>query len=175
MPSAVQECPRYAVRFGERDEMIFYHFTALYNLDHPEDGRTILKEGLKSNRKKGMPPLDAVWFTTEADPEFMFAREDGTLNPDWKKDCARIKVVIPSTDKRLMKWETWLREQSFVLFNGRVFLPSEMINAIYAHNLMGYKFCYVYFGSIPPSEFRGVEYADPQMRAETETELLGHG
>ena len=105
----------------------------------------------------------------------MFAREDGTLNPDWKKDCARIKVVIPSTDKRLMKWETWLREQSFVSFNDRIFLPSEMINAIYAHKLMGYKFCYVYFGSIPPSEFRGVEYADPQMRAETETELLGHG
>jgi hypothetical protein len=40
---------------------------------------------------------------------------------------------------------------------------------------MGYKFYYVYFGSIPPSEFRVVEYADPQMRAETETELLGHG
>jgi hypothetical protein len=60
-----------------RDEMILYHFTDFYNLDHPEDGRTILKEGLKPNGKKGMPPLDAVWFTTQADPEFMFAREDG--------------------------------------------------------------------------------------------------
>jgi hypothetical protein len=158
-----------------KGEMILYHFTALHNLDHPEDGRTILKEGLKPNGKKGMPPLDAVWFTTQADPELMFAKEDGTLDAGWKKHNARIKVVIPSSDKRLVKWETWLREQSFVLFNGRVFLPSEMINAIYAHNLMGYKFYYVYFGSIPPSEFRVVEYADPQMRAETETELLGHG
>jgi len=43
--------------------MILYHFTEFYNLDHPEDGRTILKEGLKPNGKKGMPPLDAVWFT----------------------------------------------------------------------------------------------------------------
>jgi hypothetical protein len=90
--------------------MILYHFTELYNLDHPEDGRTILKEGLKPNGKKGMPALDAVWFTTEADPEFMFAGDEGKLNPDWKKDCARIKVVIPSTDDRLMKWETWLRQ-----------------------------------------------------------------
>jgi hypothetical protein len=161
IPPAAQECLRYAVRFGERDEMILYHFTAFYNLDHPEDGRTILKEGLKPNGKKGMPPLDAVWFTTQADPEFMFAKEDGTLDADWKKHNARIKVVIPSTDKRLMKWETWLREQSFVSFNDRIFLPSEMINAIYAHNLMGYKFYYVYFGSIPPSEFRVVEYEWP--------------
>jgi hypothetical protein len=151
--------------------MILYHFTDFYNLDHPEDGRTILKEGLKPNGKKGMPPLDAVWFTTQADPEFMFAREDGTLDTDWKKHNTRIKVVIPSTDKQLMKWETWLRKQSVVLFDGRVFLPSELINTIYAHNLMGYKFYYVYFGSIPPSKFRVIECADPQMRAETEAEL----
>jgi len=48
--------------------MILHHFTELYNLDHPEDGRTILKEGLKRNGKKGTPPLDAVWLITEADP-----------------------------------------------------------------------------------------------------------
>jgi len=148
--------------------MIFYHFTELYNLDHPEDGRTILKEGLKPNGKKGMPPLDAVWFTTEADPEFMFAGDDGKLDPNWKRDCARIKVVIPSTDKRLMKWETWLQQQSLVSLDGRLFHPSEMINAIYAHNLMSYKFYYVYFGSIPSSEFRLVDHADPQRRAESE-------
>ena len=65
--------------------MILYHFTSFYNLDHPEDGRTILKEGLKPNGKKGMPPLDAVWFTTEADPEFMFAGDDGKLNPRLEK------------------------------------------------------------------------------------------
>jgi hypothetical protein len=148
--------------------MILYHFTEFYNLDHPEDGRTILKEGLKPNGKKGMPPLDAVWFTTEADPEFMFAGDDGKLNPNWKRDCARIKVVIPSTDNRLMKWETWLRQQSLISLDGRLFHPSEMINAIYAHNLRDYKFYYVYFGSIPPSEFRLVDYADPQRRVETE-------
>ena len=85
-----------------------------------------------------------------------------------KKAALDIKVVIPSTDKRLMKWETWVGEQYVVLFNARIFLPSETINAIYAHDLMGYKFYYVYFGSIPPSEFQLVDYADPQRRAETE-------
>jgi hypothetical protein len=68
----------------------------------------------------------------------------------------------------MMKWETWLQQQSLVSLDGRLFHPSEMINAIYAHNLMGYKFYYVYFGSIPSSEFRLVDHADPQRRAESE-------
>ena len=34
-------------------EMILYHFTDFYNSDHPEDGRTILKEGHQAEWQKG--------------------------------------------------------------------------------------------------------------------------
>ena len=148
--------------------MILYHFTDIYNLHHPEDGGTILKEGLKPNGKKdGVPPLDAVWFTSESDPQYMFRCADGALDR-WKTDRARIRVVIPSTDKRLVKWETWLRKQRVVeMPDGRLLRSSDMISRL----IVGWKSYYVYFGAVAPTAYRAVEYADPEMRAEIEREI----
>jgi hypothetical protein len=152
--------------------MILYHFTDLYNLHHPEDGRTILKEGLKPNGikrccKDGMPPLNAVWLTSQSDPHYMFGCDDDTPDPEWKTNRVRIRVAIPSTDKRLLKWETWLRRQTFVIMSdGRLLLPSEIIDCFSASNLTDYKFHYVYLGVVPLSKFRAVEYADPQKRTD---------
>jgi len=99
--------------------MILYHFTGFNNLvadpsDPSGERLTIWPEGLKPNPPLNcdyrMPPLDVVWFTSESDPKYMFAHDD-ELNIEWKKTMARITVVIPSTDKRLMRWETWVRKQ----------------------------------------------------------------
>src|SRR3954447_26052018 len=83
--------------------MKLYHFTEIKFLK--EEG-TILKEGLKSSTQypaaDDPPPHGVVWFTSESDPVWWW--DDGRMN-----DC-RITAIIPSTDKRLIRYEKWLRK-----------------------------------------------------------------
>src|SRR5262245_3781209 len=79
--------------------MKLYHFTDLWFL---QNGGTILAEGLKpAVDKQGIeqPPYGFVWLTSQDDCSFA-SREP---------ECV-IKLFIPPNDKRLVRWETWLRQ-----------------------------------------------------------------
>jgi hypothetical protein len=79
--------------------MILHHFTGLYYL---ENGGTILKEGLVP--KAGVhtaPPFNVVWLTSATEPNW-------SARPD-SYEC-RIKLAIPSHDRRLVKWDKWMRK-----------------------------------------------------------------
>ena len=121
--------------------------------------------GLKPKGNPWCPPLGVVWLTANADPEFMFARDDGTLDPEWKTGVlrCRITVVIPSTDKRLMRWEKWLRKQHSIQLPNRK--PLSVEQYIDARTAFQWKNYFVYFGAILLSKIRAIEYANPMMRA----------
>ena len=80
--------------------MILYHFTDFYFL---KNGGTILQTGLRAGAHDevdlAMAPADAVWLSTDAEET-------------WKrKSECRITVVIPSTDRRLVRWQKWMRKR----------------------------------------------------------------
>jgi hypothetical protein len=141
--------------------MILYHFTKFYFL---ENGGTILKEGLKPSigEEDNLPPHGAVWLTTDEDYEWHEGKSS-------QLDDCRIRLAIPSHDRRLVHWPKWLCKHSpetiYLLLVacdcGRDHRPS--MNATY-----------VYFGPVPLTHFRAIEYADPVKRAAFERdEALG--
>lgn len=129
--------------------MILYHFTDFWFL---KNGGTILEEGLKPTEPLHgtILPSGVVWFTTEADPVIWWG--------DGERSECRITVVIPSTDKRLVRWEVWLRKHVSA---------DEMkeMTAFFNTTGIAWKAFYVYRGAVPLSRFRAVEYADPNRRA----------
>jgi hypothetical protein len=70
----------------------------------------------------------------------------------------RITVVIPSTDRRLVRWEKWMRRHCD---------PNLLRVADETAKKGGFDWraWYVYFGAVPLSRFRLVDYADPDRRA----------
>jgi hypothetical protein len=131
--------------------MMLYHFTDFHFL---KVGGTILKEGLKpAVGKQGlhMPPHGVVWLTTET---------ENTWVGDHPKEGCRIKLFIPSSDKRLVRWETWLRKHGeHELLAG---LKEGRINTGKGD---AWKSFWCYFGTVPLSMFRKIEFADPEKRA----------
>jgi len=103
-----------------------------------------------------MPPAGVVWLSTEGDPAVMWVEGQ-------KSEC-RIKVVIPSTDKRLVRWEVWVRKHQSAE-------DAEWMCAAAERAGLSWRSYYVYFGTVPRSKFRAIEYADPRMRAEAEAEF----
>jgi hypothetical protein len=124
--------------------MILHHFTGLYYL---ENGGTILKEGLVP--KAGVhtaPPFNVVWLTSATEPNW-------SARPD-SYEC-RIKLAIPSHDRRLVKWDKWMRKNQPNILEWLThgcdcgFDHGPSITTIYC-----------YFGTVPLIYFRAVEYAD---------------
>src|SRR5205823_2795201 len=75
-----------------------------------------------------------------------------------KKSECRVKVVIRSSDKRLMRYEAWARKH----------LSREVIEVIVDTTRktgVRWRSWYVYFGAVPLSSIRAIEYADPARRA----------
>jgi hypothetical protein len=109
--------------------MRLYHFTQLRWL------KDIRKEGVKpAVYKQGMlPPHGVVWLTSKLEHTFGHDPE------------CYISVFIPPTDKRLVKWETWLRQ------NGE-----HEILAAAEDNGRRWRSFYCYFGVVPPSMLRKI-------------------
>jgi hypothetical protein len=89
-------------------------------------------------------PKNVVWLTTRDDQQGMWR------NP---KEV-RITLVIPSTDRRLVRCADWMRKHDPDLYRIAVSL---------GHT--GWETFYCYFGIVPVSYLRAVEYADPERRA----------
>jgi hypothetical protein len=147
--------------------MKLYHFTDAYNLFNVEPNN-ILDAGLIPGVGSGkhlMPwvqdftevPIalpDVVWFTRNPQPvPPMF--ENGQTGERSNKEV-RITVVIPSTSKRLMRWQRWLRTR---LLKGNDICAT--LDAIVGPS---WREWYVHFGCVPNGTFRAVDYADPERR-----------
>jgi len=130
--------------------VILYHFTSFYNLKNvgPEN---ILAVGLKAMPVKNCPEgvirqLRCVWLTTNSDLPPIFSSHAEV----------RIKLVIPSSDRRLVHLPNLLRKR----------LSPEQLARVDAETDRAGRTFYVFFGDIPLDRFRAVEYADAARRAE---------
>jgi hypothetical protein len=134
--------------------MILYHFTDVRFLE--VDG-TILAEGVKpaiEKQKWVLPPFGVVWLT--ADTEALWATRP--------LEC-RIRLAVPSHDRKLVHWGKWLRRHAPEII--------EMLAACDCGHDHGPSLAndYVYFGTVPLEYFRAVEYADAEMRAAYEADI----
>jgi hypothetical protein len=139
--------------------MILYHFTSFYNLKNhgPEN---IVAVGLKPGEDSWkdwvdmmepvMPP-PVVWFTTNPSPTGLFGNNGNGHNSE-----ARITVVIPSSDRKLVSWMTYLREHDRQLL--------EYLRTCNGKALAGLSDYYLYFGRVPPVRIERIKYVDPKER-----------
>jgi hypothetical protein len=129
--------------------MILYHFTDLWCIDD------IVAEGLKPafDDDAHIQLKNVVWLTPRDDQQGMWR------NP---KEI-RITLVIPSTDRRLVRWADWARKHDPDLHRIAVNL---------GHT--GWETFYCYFGIVPVSYSRAVECADPERRAEATERFKTH-
>ena len=127
--------------------MILYHFTSFYNLKNgPEN---ILAVGLKAMPVTDWPEevfggVDCVWLTSEPD----LPQRHSSYGE------VRIKVVIPSSDKRLIHAPKLLRKR----------LSPEQLAGFDAETGKAWRTFYIFLGSVPLDCFRAVEYADAELR-----------
>jgi len=125
--------------------MILYHYTKINCL---EKHGTILEEGLKPlDEPKDciVPPFcGAVWFTTCED--YLWA--NGRI-----PEC-RVTCVIPSSDKRLVLWKKWLRENLPAPEVAEVISMARETRAPWCYLWEAY---YVYFGEVPLDYIRAVD------------------
>jgi hypothetical protein len=144
--------------------MILYHFTKFDNLP------SILAQGLKAATdawvdddtiamdEPTIPPPGtkvlcipkAVWFTSEADGPSWWL--DAERKPTHQSE-ARLKVVIPSHDKRLVNWKRHIKKARLPLEAENAFL-----NGHYdlGHDLDTSKW-WMYRGDVPTSFFRDLK------------------
>ena len=128
-------------------EALLYHFTFLRYLE------SIAAEGLK-------PKGDIVWLT--ADPRTFYAtdRHGRPLPPSHAHDC-RITVVIPSDDRRLVRWERVLRKRGGAE-RIEFFLRNPHLGRERALNTVLDWYCC--FGAVPPEYFREIVEVDTCWR-----------
>jgi hypothetical protein len=115
--------------------MILYHFTDPAYL---ENKGTILKEGLKPAFDGENQPHEVVWLTELDGPIWRIGA--------YACDC-RIKLFIPITDKRLVRWERWLIDND----------EQARLAEFATLEIVAWKQFWCYFGTVPPSAFRAIE------------------
>ena len=128
--------------------MLLYHFTQVHNLKNvgPEN---ILAVGLKPSVGQrefailGLEPC-VVWLTSDPLPP-------KPITDMWYGGEIRITVVIPSSDRKLVRLEKYLRRHGGRLDPSRYegVSPSQLADS--------FKSTYIYFGEIPRRQFRMVE------------------
>jgi hypothetical protein len=144
--------------------MILYHFTCVEYLESiRRDG---LNRGDVPTRFKGpLYETNAVWFTTEPQPEGHGLSEAQTLTEEDRrghfeifgvlpsegsgypnKKAERITVIIPSSDRRLVRWLTW----------GRKHCEPRLYDALSKGN--HHKTWWLYFGTVAPDQFRAIDH-----------------
>lgn len=128
--------------------MLLYHFTQPYNLKNvgPEN---ILAVGLKpsvGDREFAILGLEpsVVWLTSDPLPP-------KPITDLWRGGEIRITVVIPSSDRKLVRFEKYVRRHGGRLDPSRYpgVSPSQLADS--------FKSTYIYFGEIPLSRIRVVE------------------
>jgi hypothetical protein len=127
--------------------MSLYHFTDLWFL---KTGGAILTKGLKP--AVDLPPHGVVWLT--AQPECTFAQRE--------PECV-ISLFIPSNDKGLVPWATWLHQHN----QHAVLAAAEQEGR---ERGIRWRSWYCYFGIIPPSMFRGMYLTEAGLRMRQERE-----
>jgi hypothetical protein len=144
--------------------MILYYFACIEYLDSIK--RNGLTRGDVPTKFKG--PLfetNAVWFTTDPQPEghglgeaktlteedrrayfevFGILRHKGSRIPD--KKAVRITVVIPSNDRRLVRWLNW----------GRKHCEPGLYDALAKGNL--HTTWWLYLGTVSPNRFCYIDH-----------------
>ena len=95
------------------------------------------------------PPHGVDWLTSS--PTATYAVGAGP-------DC-RITLAVPSHDRRLVHWPKWLRKHG----------EHAMIDMLKRDFATIWQSNWCYFGTVPLSYFRAIEYADPERRAEAAT------
>jgi hypothetical protein len=141
--------------------MILYHFTDLCCL---ENGGTILTEGLKpklaaEQMANCVPPFGVVWLTTST----ALTREETNLPPTGAMPEVRIQLAIPSSDRKLVNWEAWLREHRPDILCAVLGFPDPEYDI-----RPRLKNDFVYFGTVPLKYFRTIErtaLAEPAQEA----------
>lgn len=144
--------------------MILFHFTAI---EYIED---IKKEGLN----RGDVPTsmydgrNGVWLTSDPEPSGhgLSEREEltdedrnslwrctGSLPPKGSsffpnKLAVRITVVVPTTDRKLVRWRKWSRKHC----------EPKTYDLLTKANGHKHDTWWIYFGLIEPSRFRAIEY-----------------
>jgi hypothetical protein len=141
--------------------MILYHFTDLCCL---KNGGTILTEGLKpksaaEQMANCVPPFGVVWLTTWtalAIEETNLVPTDarGVAEPIWAERMpeVRIQLAIPSSDRKLVNWEAWLRKHRPDILGAVLCFPDPEFDI--RPRLKNY---FVYFGTVPLKYFRAIE------------------
>jgi hypothetical protein len=141
--------------------MFLYHFTTF---GHLEVHGTILAEGLKPSPRSSLddnPPHGVVWLTADSDSVCRWY-DNGPA------EC-RIKIVIPSRDRRLLSYEKWIRKNWRTLPNTE-YVPTvkvieDRLDATSRTHGYDWRDWYVYFGDVTRSMIEAVEYSDPEKRA----------
>jgi hypothetical protein len=117
--------------------MVLYHFTFLRHRE------SIVAEGLR-------PSDDVVWLTT--DSETIYASDQYGNLLEHAHDC-RIKLVIPSHDRRLINWGRLVRKRG-----GReeveFYLRNPYLGPERARRTVQDWHCYL--GTVPPDYFREI-------------------
>jgi hypothetical protein len=139
--------------------MILYHFTSFYNLKNvgPEN---IVAVGLRPGQNSWKDWVDmmepvpppVVWFTANPSPTGVFGKNGNEHNSE-----VRITAVIPSSDRKLVSWMTYLRRHDRQLL--------EYLRTYNAKVREGLSDYYLYFGHVPSARIERIAYADPKARA----------
>ena len=119
--------------------MLLYHFTFLRHRE------SIVAEGLR-------PSDDVVWLTTDSETFFACDQHGNPLPPEYRHNC-RIKLVIPSHDRRLISWSRLLRKRKGPE-EVEFYLRNPYLGPERARRTVQDWHCYL--GTVPPDYFREI-------------------
>ena len=143
--------------------MRLFHFTATEHL------QAILAEGLAKGDVPISPTegVNAVWLTTDDDPDGHGLSDGRLLTREERAACARvlgreppenarflnkravrIKVMIPSSDRRLVHWPKWARKR----------LDRDWYSTLDRTGGGKSASWYLFFGCITPGQFLAVDH-----------------
>jgi len=121
--------------------VILYHFTNEKNLD------SIMAEGIKPSGYDTTPPYRVVWLTRSETPTW-------TLDPRKRWAC-RLRIVVRHGDRKLVKWESWMRKHY-----------RDVYDELMQTDRIFRKACpttWCYFDTIPPTAVREITHCNYDM------------